>query len=236
MPSNLATLGTGGASSTLPNGLISYWKLDEASGAAVDSVGGNTLTDNNTVTSAAGKIGTARQFTAANSEWLSIVDNPALSIIGDLTMSAWVWLDTKTGVRYIAGKNSLNSAVTIEYSLWYSNASDRFTFSAGNGAAFHSAVANTFGAVATGAWNYVVGKHVNGATVQVSANGGAFDSVAHTTGIQDSGAAFRIGDDGGGAGRFMDGRIDDLKLWNRVLTAGEIAEDYANGLAGRTLL
>src|SRR4029077_17083863 len=39
--------------------LVSYWKLDEASGNAIDSHGTNHLTDVNTVASAAGKIGTA---------------------------------------------------------------------------------------------------------------------------------------------------------------------------------
>ena len=51
---------------TLPTNLIAYWKLGEASGTRSDSKGSNNLTDNNTVTSAAGKWGTAGQFTAAN--------------------------------------------------------------------------------------------------------------------------------------------------------------------------
>ena len=37
------------AGSKLLDGLVSYWSLDEQSGARADSVGGNHLTDNNTV-------------------------------------------------------------------------------------------------------------------------------------------------------------------------------------------
>lgn len=42
---------------TLPDGagIVSYWNLDEESGTRYDSHGGNHLTDNNSVTSAAGK-------------------------------------------------------------------------------------------------------------------------------------------------------------------------------------
>ena len=40
----------------LTDNLVSYWKLDESSGNAADSVGSNTLTNTGTATYAAGKI------------------------------------------------------------------------------------------------------------------------------------------------------------------------------------
>ena len=67
----------------LTDSLISYWKLDEASGNATDSHGTNTLTDTNTVTSVAGKINTARYFTNANTEFFTLADNASLST-GDI--------------------------------------------------------------------------------------------------------------------------------------------------------
>jgi hypothetical protein len=42
--------------------LISWWSLDEASGSRADKHGANTLTDNNTVLSAAGKKSNAGNF------------------------------------------------------------------------------------------------------------------------------------------------------------------------------
>ena len=59
--------------------LVSYWKLDEASGNALDAHGTNTLTDSNTVTSAAGKIGDSRHFTRTVPEYFTIADNASLS-------------------------------------------------------------------------------------------------------------------------------------------------------------
>ncbi len=40
----------------LLDNLVSYYKLDEASGNRADSQGGLTLTDNNTVTQAVGQV------------------------------------------------------------------------------------------------------------------------------------------------------------------------------------
>ena len=46
---------------SLLNGLVSYWKLDETSGNAVDNIGGNTGVNTN-VTYAAGKINNGAVF------------------------------------------------------------------------------------------------------------------------------------------------------------------------------
>ena len=75
---------------TLTTSLIAHWNLDEASGTRVDAKGGNDLTDNNTVTQATGIVSNAGQFTAANSEYLSIADNAALST-GDIDFTIPLW-------------------------------------------------------------------------------------------------------------------------------------------------
>lgn len=46
----------------LTDNLVSYWKLDESSGNASDSVGSNTLTNNGTAGYASGKINNAVDF------------------------------------------------------------------------------------------------------------------------------------------------------------------------------
>ncbi len=79
--------------------LKAHWKLNEASGARVDSHGSNDLTDNNTVTQVAGKIGNAAQFTAANSEWLSRGTDVDLGLGADTdcTWAGWFYMDSKPG-------------------------------------------------------------------------------------------------------------------------------------------
>ena len=74
---------------TLANGLVSYWKLDEQSGARYDAVtaSANDLTDNNTVTyQNQGPVGTVAQFSAAASERLTC---GPIGAAGDLSVSFW---------------------------------------------------------------------------------------------------------------------------------------------------
>src|SRR5262245_36770956 len=78
---------------TLQDNLAAHWKLNEASGARADSVAGHTLTDNNTVGQAAGKIGNAADFIASASEYLSRANeadlDPAAS--GDFSLALWAF-------------------------------------------------------------------------------------------------------------------------------------------------
>lgn len=66
--------------------LISYYKLDEASGNRADSHGANTLTDNNTVGSGTGKINSASDHIRANNEFLSATSN---WVTNAWTVSGW---------------------------------------------------------------------------------------------------------------------------------------------------
>src|SRR5688572_29665368 len=82
------------APSALLTSLIAHWRLEETSDTRFDAHSTNHLTDNNTVASATGKLGTAASFTAANQESLAIADNAALSM-GDLdfTLAGWVYIN-----------------------------------------------------------------------------------------------------------------------------------------------
>jgi len=225
----------GGASrSTLSNGLVAYWKLDEASGNRADSVGGNTLTDNNTVTQNPGKVGNAGQFTSANSEYLSIADNAALSMGDfDFEITCWVYADTLT-LSTILAKGHLDGTATEEYAIWYN--SNRFRWTVSNGTTQDDAVANTFGTPSTATWYFLDCYHDSmNNLIGISINNGAFNTTAHSAGSFDSANALRIGVTSNG-NYYWNGRIDEVKFWKRLLTASERAEDYTNGLAGRALI
>ena len=58
----------------LIDSLGGYWKMDEASGDALDSHGSNNLTDNDTVAASTdGKINGARDFEKGFSEYLKLL-------------------------------------------------------------------------------------------------------------------------------------------------------------------
>lgn len=80
------TSGTGAPASTLLDGLISWWPMNEASGTRFDVHGANHLTANNSVGSAAGKVSAAASMVHGSSEHLSaIVDRPA-----EWTLAFWM--------------------------------------------------------------------------------------------------------------------------------------------------
>lgn len=219
---------------SLSTGLVGYWKLDEASGTRNDSGGTNHLTDNNTVTQAAGKVANAAQFTAANSEYLSVADSAALST-GDIdfTICAWVYLDSKSSSRLIVSKGTLATAAATEYWVDHLASTDRFRFGVSTGAALATVSADVLGAPSLATWYFVVAWHDSvGNTINISVNNGAANSAAHSAGVQDSTQPFQIGAAAGPSG-FMDGRVDEVGVWKKVLTAAERTLMY-NGGSGRT--
>jgi hypothetical protein len=141
-----------------------------------------------------------------------------------------VYLDSKSARRPFVSK--FNAAGQREYLLEYFNSSDRFRFVVSNdGSASVALVANTAGSPATATWYFVVGWHdsVNN-TLNVQVNDGPVDSVAHSAGVFVGTETFRIGS---GAGFFMDGRVDEVGFWKKVLSTAERSALY-NGGNGRT--
>lgn len=229
--------------STLNNNLTAYWKIDATSdGSApvtrIDSgSNGQDLTDNNNVASATGKISNAGQFVTAASKYLSRADNSTLSGSDiDLSVSAWVYLDSKTLDRVIVSHYT-PTGNQRSYQLYYRQAVDRFAFVVspdGTSTGIGLVDANNFGSPSTATWYHVVAWHdsVNN-LVGISVNAGTADTLSYSGGIHDSTAIFSIGSQNGNAG-FFDGRIDEVGFWkNKALSAGERTELYAAG-AGKT--
>ncbi|KAA3644794.1 MAG: hypothetical protein DWQ07_15420 [Chloroflexi bacterium] len=215
---------------TLLNSLQAYWKLDESSGTRMDAHGFSHLSDNNSVTSGTGLLNDAAQFDKTNSEYLSRVDNDALSL-GDFDFSYafWVKLDSKGTSYPILTRYETAS----DRSIWmgYSGASDRFNFglynSAGNGIGW--VYADTFGSPSVDTWYFVYIEYdAANDTVGVSINNGRLDTSSTTGTPADGTAAFKLGY-GAGSSYYHDGRIDELGFWKRLLTSDERNELYNSG-------
>lgn len=89
----------GSAEPSVYDDAISLWKLDEASGTRVDSIGSNDLTDNNTVGSTSKGVGapanlpdTVASFVAANSESLSKADPVGMDGGPGSSYTASIWV------------------------------------------------------------------------------------------------------------------------------------------------
>lgn len=213
--------------------LVSVWALNEASGNATDSFGSNTLTDTNTVARVAGKVSNCGDFEDANTEYFTVADNTSLSMGHvDMTLTYWVQFESLGTNRDCVSKWG-GSASTQEYLSGYVSSSNRLRFLVNNtaGTTNTSVLANTFGAVSTGTWYFVVCYHDDTVgEIAISVNNGAFDTASTSGGIRDSTTNFQLGARPGPS-TYHDGLIDEVTLWKRKLTAGEITTLY-NGGAG----
>ncbi len=207
--------------------LVSYWSLEEASGTRNDSHGTSHLTDNNTVGSATGLVGTAADFEQDNSEYLSIADNVGLST-GDIDFSfaGWVYLETNVGFPVLFSKGP--AGVNREYVFylafgvpqWEATGTIAWGSSLSNGAWYHVVVWHT---ATTGSPANQLGIVINNGTpVTGSTTGSGLD------GSDD----FQLGA-ANSQSLYWDGLVDEFGFWKKVLTPTEITWLYNSG-AGRS--
>lgn len=228
-----------GASPLLTN-LISYWKLDEASGTRNDSHGTNHLTDNNTVTQAVGKIGNCAQFTAANSEFLSIADNASFDLSGAMSASFWVYRDTVGLDETYVGKWTYDTDGEFVFQSGSTDMNKMRIFLATSAGDPGSGCNMEFASFATVAstWYHLavvfdgslsgnanrLKVYQNGSALTLSVVAGAVPAT-----LRNGTAPFHLGKFGGALTRYHNGRLDEVGLWSRALTSGEVAQLYNSG-------
>ena len=207
--------------------LVAYWPLDEASGNALDSHGDNHLTDTNTVTSASGKVNTARSFAADSSQYFTRTSGSDLST-GDIDFTISVWFKLGIGgtpFKEIISKWTLLDTPQREFELgifsgtlsWYvRNALGNFQLSISS-------------SLTTGVWYHVVCWHdsVNNQMGATLNNGAPVTTDIPSGPTANPTGSFTIG--GLQSALFWDGQIDEAGFWKRLLLPAERTELYNDG-------
>jgi hypothetical protein len=224
-------LAPGGGDFSLDN-LKAHWALEEASGTRADSHGDNDLTDTSTVSpagQAAGRVGFACAFSDADGNRLHMAGGDPDMIVKDLdfTLSAWVWIDSKATDRVVASKRAGKTG--DEFNIWYNSAADALEFVVGTAGAVGTATGAA--GVSTGQWYFLVAwQDMTAGTVNLQIDNGTPVTVARTLGGASSlNGAFALGGDVLTSTLDWEGRIDEVSLWGRVLTADERAALYNGG-------
>ena len=173
----------------------------------------------------------AAQFTDAANEFLSITHAAQTGLSfgdEDFTYLSWVYLDSKTDVSGIMGKDGAGDR---GHSLDYLTATDRFRFLVGDSAvAVSIEQADVLGSPSIDTWYFIIGWHDDTAnTINIQINNGTADSstpaITPATNISD----FNIGHNPVGAANHMDGRLDSAAVYSRVLTSDEKTWLYNSG-------
>ncbi|MGH1404827.1 MAG: LamG domain-containing protein [Alphaproteobacteria bacterium] len=226
-----------GPKSTLSSGLVGHWTLDETSGASIaDSAGSNTgtWTDgvNNDVAeeTTTGQNGAALTFDGTDDE--IIIPHFALSGTSGLTIASWVYLDNAVTDPRIISKNDTAFNSGHDWALFMddSGGNERLTTrlrTSGNSAA-HRFISSYN--LPLDEWHHVaVTYNETTALISMYVDGVFHSSQTHPDGgpidAGNTGRNIAIGNSGAG-GRFWDGMLDDIRVYERPLSASEISKLY----------
>ncbi len=201
--------------STVAGGLIGYWKFDEGSGTtATDSSGNNNSGALvNTPAWVPGKVGpSALQFNAANLQFVSVSDSASLDPTNGLTITAWINAANWSGNRRVLQKGNSDN----QYRLLAEGGVFKFDLT-GVGT-----LTTTLPSVST--WIHVAGTW-NGTTMVIYYNGVSKASLvaSGTNGTTTDSLAIGAKNGSGTAGDYFQGSLDDVRVYNRGLSASEIA-------------
>jgi hypothetical protein len=206
---------------TINDGLVSYWKLDESSGNTVaDSVGTNDGTATGT-TIIDGKYGKGRSFNGT-SDYVTIPHSTSLNL-NTFTVSSW-FKSTDSGAwfRTIVGKYG-NTAIVESWGLGWIDASTLgfYIRDASN-------VKNQVGAPAEvgldGNWHHLVGV-VSDSIVSFYIDGVLMSSMSRTSGDIRNSREVMFGMN---SLQYSLLSMDEVKIYNVAKTSEEIFEEYAS--------
>jgi hypothetical protein len=209
-----------GERSDCQDGLVAWWKLDEAAGtAAADSSGnGNdgTLVNMDPATDwITGQIGSALDFDGSN-DYVNCGNGSKLNITSAITIAFWINTND-------SGNNDNNPYViksdhtygirhrtnnTIEFFIYDGH---RYATSYGVDSSFNEQ------------WHHIAGTY-DGSTLNFYVDGQLEDSTSHTGTINTDSYDLNIARNSETTSRFYQGAIDDVRIYNRALDPNEIAQ------------
>jgi hypothetical protein len=213
---------------TSPDGLVAAYSFDEGTGSSAtdDSGHGNAGTLAGAGW-AVGRFGTAVSFDGL-SDWVSIPDSSTLDVSDAMTLEAWV-LPTELGSswRTVLFKEQHGNVV---YSLY-----------AGSGTGVPATSVFVGGSeselrgpdvVQTGQWTHLAATFT-GTELRLYVNGALVATRPAAGSVAPSEGPLRIGGNGVWPEWFA-GRIDEVRVYRRALTQGEIQNDMATPVATDT--
>lgn len=179
----------------------------------------------------------ALDLEAGSSQEATAADHASLDITGDFTLEAWVKVESNPGegaAYIVAGKGKSASTFPAYCLELFNDAGNLYcrgviTNSGGSALGLASTGGATF---TTGTWiHFAVTFDAATGDFVVYKNGVSADSgnIGAQT-IESNAVVFSIGSDPDG--KFFDGIVDDVRVWNDVRTSGEISANYQKELIG----
>lgn len=215
--------------SDLLSGLIGYWKFDEADGTtAYDETDNenNGVAQNLSVNSDDAKIGKAYDFTATNSR-VYIPFDESIELDSSLTISLWVKIDVLGAYQLMQTYNN-NYAQQYDYLLSV-NSAGRIRFYCQNTDETLLQSYTNEGILSTDTYYHIVAIAKTGEPLKIYLNNVDVVTTASANWSGVFGVKSIISIGGNGTNTGLNGRLDEVSIYNRVLTADEVEELYNSG-------
>ncbi len=212
---------------TQPPGLVGYWNFDQGSGTiAYDSSGYNNQGTIYGASWTSGKVNGALNFDGINN-YVDCGNNEILDPTQGATIEAWVNFNQLPSaakhIMAIAGRSGGGTDLDLQ-----TETDNRFKFYIGPGAP-NVAVSNTV--VETNKWYHIVGTYQANNNIKIYVNGVLEKTTLISITRNTNPNKFSIGQSCIFPGRFFNGIIDEVKIYNRALSAEEIVAEYTHSHA-----
>jgi PKD repeat protein len=207
------------AGGTTPAGLVAAYGFNEGTGTTTkDSSGrGNIGTIASAVWASAGKFGKALSFNGTSS-WITVADSASLDLTSGMTLEAWVYPTAAMSAwRMLIGKQQPGG---LAYFLYANGEVNRPVSGIYTSAEY---VVNGSSVLPINTWTHLAGTY-DGAYQRLYVNGVLVSSRVQTGAIRTSNDVLRIG---GNSiwNEYFKGLIDEVRIYNRALSATEIQSD-----------
>jgi hypothetical protein len=225
------TAGTSGKSkppgASSPPGLVAWWPGD---GDAEDMIGGNNGIMQPGATLAPGRAGQAFDFDGNGGRIQVVTPSASLNLRGALTIDAWIMPSTNAmSSEETIVRNGLN---TDELYALYCSPQGALSFEWYDGSSFQEISSRTL-LIPSNQWNYVTVTKTDTNTVHLYLNGREVAQGIATSPTSANPNTLCIGSsqpDHGG--QDFQGLVDEVRIFNRTLSAGEIQTNYNNATGG----
>jgi len=229
-----------GPGSLCDESLVGYWAFDDESGnTAMDSSGHEnhgTLMPHSPVWTSEGISSGALAFDGVD-DFVEIPDAPSLDITDEITLMAWVYPENWDEDAWpVPDKTTENAIITkagdAEWGVWnlhYKTTSNGFRFEISlDGTSIN--IFETTPSTELHTWYHIAGVY-DGSEIKLYVNGELSNSIAATGSIDTNNQPVRIGkqfwfNNGYDIYSLWDGKMDEVKIYNRSLSADEIFDEY----------